>query len=492
MSAVVVVGAGVGGLAAAVRLAAAGHEVTVLDRLEEAGGKLAVRERDGFRFETGPSLLTLPEVFRDLARVAGVDLDDLVDLRRLDPVCRYRFADGSTLAVPADPDRAREAVEALCPGSGPGWDAFHDRARRIWEVSERTFLAGPMESPWRLLRRMRSPADLLAIDGTTTLHRRAARTFDDPRLVQWAGRYATYSGSSPYLAPATLACIPAVEADHGAWYPMGGMGALRDAIVTVAERAGVELRLGEDVEAVTHAGDAVTGVRLAGDEHLPADVVVANADAVHLYRDLLPHDRALKRATAAPRSSSGYVLLVGVEGRTPDLAHHNVAFCADPEAEFADLFERRVPVTDPTVYVCNPAVTDPSVAPPGDEAWFVLVNAPPGAGPMPGYDEHLLDVMARRGWDLAGRTRFVERITPADIEDRYRTWQGAIYGTSSNGARAAFLRPGNRGPLRGLYLAGGSTHPGGGLPLVATSGRIVADAVAADQAAGRLGAARVR
>jgi phytoene desaturase len=317
MSTVAVVGAGVGGLAAAIRLAAAGHDVTVLERLDEAGGKLATRERDGFRFETGPSLLTLPEVFADLARVAGTDLDDLVDLHRLDPVCRYRFADGSTLAVPADPERARAAVEALSPGSGPRWASFHDRGRRIWEVSERTFLAGPMESPWRLVRRMRSPADLLAIDGTTTLHRRAARTFDDPRLVQWAGRYATYSGSSPYLAPATLACIAAVEADHGAWYPQGGMGALRDAVVALADRAGVQVRLGTDVEALTHRDGAVTGVRLVSGEHLAADVVVANADAVHLYRDLLPHRRQLRRATAAPRSSSGYVLLVGVEGRSP-------------------------------------------------------------------------------------------------------------------------------------------------------------------------------
>jgi phytoene desaturase len=482
VTSVVVVGAGVGGLAAAIRLRAAGHDVVVLERRAEAGGKLGTRVRDGFRFETGPSLLTLPGLFADLAGQVGRDLHHELHLERLDPICRYRFADGSGFDACADPVDAEREVERFSPGQGQAWTAFHDRARRVWEVAERTFLAGPMESPTRLLGRMRSPADLLAIDGVTTLARRAERTFTDPRLVQWAGRYATYSGSSARQAPATLACIAAIEADQGAWYPAGGLGALRDLIVDLAVGAGVVLRCDTEVEAVTRVGDRVTGVRLADGSHLEAPIVVANADAVHLYRDLLPHPRALRRAERAPRSSSGFVLLAGVEGSTEGLAHHNVAFSGDPDRETTELFERRVPLTDPTVYLCNASVTDPTAAPVDCESWFVLVNAPAGAGDMAGYEDHILEVMARRGWDLAGRTRFVERITPADIESRFRTWQGAIYGTSSNGRRAAFLRPGNRGPLRGLYLVGGSAHPGGGLPLVAISGRIVADAVGADLA----------
>jgi phytoene dehydrogenase-like protein len=189
----------------------------------------------------------------------------------------------------------------------------------------------------------------------------------------------------------------------------------------------------------------------------------------------------------APRSSSGFVLLLGVEGLTDRLAHHNVSFPADYAAEFTDLFDRRVPVRDPAVYVCCSSVTDPAQAPDGCENWFVLVNAPSGgstdwAGEAPGYRDHLLEVMAERGWDLTGRIRSEEVITPADIASRYRSQGGAIYGTSSNGRAAAFLRPGNRGPLRGLYLVGGSSHPGGGLPLVAISGRIVADLVAEDLA----------
>lgn len=474
MADVVVVGAGVGGLSAAIHLAAAGHDVVVLERLDRAGGKLDERSAEGFRWETGPSLLTLPRVFEELAVVAGRSLHDLVTLRRLDPICRYRFADGTGFDHRADPADAVAAAEGLSPGSGAQWRDFLDHARDVWEVAERTFLAGPMEQPLALLRRMRRPRDLLAIDPLRSLHARAADAFSDPRLVQWADRYATYSGSSPFRAPATLCCIAHLEQSLGAWYVDGGLGRLADALAELAVGAGASLQPGTDVEAVEHRGGRVTGVRLADGTTVEAEAVVANVDALHLYRDLLPHSGRRRRTEWAPRSSSGYVLLLGVEGRTEGLAHHNVSFSADYAAEFDALFERGVPAVDPTVYVCAASVTDPSVAPDGCDSWFVLVNAPAGAGALPAYGDHVLEVMAARGWDLSGRIAHRQDIGPAELEHRFRTPGGSIYGTSSNGRAAAFLRPGNRGPLDGLYLCGGSSHPGGGLPLVAMSGGIAA------------------
>ncbi|CAN5805377.1 phytoene desaturase family protein [soil metagenome] len=490
MADVAVVGGGVGGMAVALRLATAGHDVVLFERNEVLGGKLATRSVDGFTFDTGPSLLTLPEVFDDLLACAGTSLAEVVEPVRLDPICRYRWPDGSGFDHRADLGDAATEVGRLAPGQGAHFEDWMAHGRRVWEISERTFFAGPMESPLDLVRRMRSPADLWGIDPLRTLDARARSHFDDPRLVQWAGRYATYSGSSPYAAPATLACIPWIEQSSGAWYLRGGLASLVGALAGVLAGAGVEVRTGEEVHAIRADTTAVAGVRLAGGETIDAQVVVANVDATHLFADLLPDPRALRRVLRAPVSSSGFSLLAAVEGHTEGLAHHNIAFSADEAGEFGDIFERHRPPVDPTLYVCASSVTDPSQAPDGCENWNVLVNVPPAStvdwdAGAEAYRDHLLEVLAGHGWDLAGRLRSVETITPADIAERYRSWQGAIYGTSSNGRRAAFLRPANRGPRRGLYLVGGSSHPGGGLPLVTMSGAIVAAMVEADQDQGQ-------
>lgn len=474
-----------GGLAAAIRLAASGHAVALFERNAELGGKLAVRRNDGFTFDVGPSLLTLPGVFDDLLRRAGTSLAAEVPLVRLDPAMRYRFADGAGFDAHDRVDDTVDSIEAMSPGSGEEYRAFLDRARRTWEVAQRTFFAGPMTSPAELARRLRTPSDLVAIDGVRTLAERAGRSFTDPRLRRFVGRYATYTGSSPYEAPATLACIPWIEASQGCWYVSGGLGALRDALVRAATTVGVQMRTGTEVVRVDAGTELVRGVTLADGEGVSADVVVSDVDALHLYTDLLPDDAARARTARAPRSSSGFVLLLGVDGETPMLAHHNVSFSADERAEFDALFGRggaKAPVADPTVYVCCSSRTDPTQAPPGAENWFVLVNAPSGGGidwevEAPRYRDHLLDVLEHRGWSLAGRVRTCEVLTPDDLARRYRSPGGAIYGSSSNGRRAAFLRPPNRGARAGLYLVGGSSHPGGGLPLVAISGAMVADVI---------------
>ena len=478
---VAIIGGGVGGLACAIRLRAAGHRVTLLERNDVVGGKLALFERDGFSFDIGPSLVTLPHVLDDLFLLAGSSLDEQLDLVRLDPQFRYSWRDGSTLDVPDDHAETAVAFDRFAPAAGAQWIEFDARGRTIWDISERTFFAGPMSNPISLLQRMESPRDLLDIDALRTLRRAARDTFDDDRLRQWVGRYATYSGSSPAHAPATLACIPHIESRFGCWYPMGGLRAIRDALERVALESGVEIRTSCEVRSVTSTPDRVTGVRLADGSYVDASIVVANADARHLYDDLLPDDAASAKVRRARPSTSGFVLCIGARGKTPDIEHHNVWFSGDSFQEFREIDAGQL-ATDPTIYGCVSSTTDPSQAPDGDENWFLLVNTPPGIEvDADAYRDLVLERLAEHGVDLRRRMRFCAIMTPADIEHNYRAPGGSIYGTSSNGKTAAFLRPANRGTKQGLYLVGGSSHPGGGLPLVATSARIVADMIADDR-----------
>jgi phytoene desaturase len=475
---VAVVGGGIGGLATAIRLRCAGHPVTVFERNRVVGGKVATYERDGYRFDIGPSLVTLPHVFDELLAAAGTSLADEVDLRRLDPQFRYHWRDGSALTVHDDPEVTADAFDALAPGAGDQWRAFNARGRRVWEVAERTFLAGPMTNPLALLGRMRSPRDLIDIDASRTLHRSATRHFDDRRLQQWAGGYATYSGSSPYRVPATMACIPHIEARFGCWYPIGGLEALRETIERVARNTGVDIRTSTEVTRIAATSGRCTGVVLADGSAHDASIVVADVDAEHLYNDLLPDRRAARQVRRATSSTSGFILCLAVRGLTAGIGHHNVWFSADDAAEFAALEAGRV-TDDPTVYGCVSSVTDPSQAPDGCENWFLLINTPAGARIDPeSHTALLIERLSTHGVRLTDRIEFTKVFTPDDIALRYRSPGGAIYGTSSNGRRAAFARPANRGAIEGLYLVGGSSHPGGGLPLVATSARIVAEMIA--------------
>ena len=488
MSRVVVVGAGVGGLAAAARLAALGHDVTVCEAAAEVGGKLGLVERDGFRFDTGPSLLTMPWVFEELFAATGGWPAGL-DLVPVDPVARYRFADGTSLSAYGDRDAFCTELDAvLGPGSGADWRAFLQRAERIWTASRGPFLERPLGGPASLAAlALRRPRDLAVIAPGRTLRGLGRRYLRDPRLRMLLERYATYTGSDPRRAPAALAAVPWVEQAYGGWYVRGGLHRLGEALHERALDQGSRVLLGARVVEITRAGRRVNGVRLADGARLAADVVVANADAAHVYGDLVRAPLAARRLARATPSLSGFVLLLGLRGRTPRLAHHTVLFPADYDAEFDAVFgSPAFPVADPTLYISAP--DDPAVRPEGHEAWFVLVNAPRhGVGPgavdwrAPGlassYAERLLDLLGERGLPVRDRVVLSEVLSPADLQDRTGAVGGAIYGTSSNGAAAAFLRPANRSPVPGLFLVGGSSHPGGGLPLVTLSAQIVAGLV---------------
>jgi phytoene desaturase len=495
MNRVVVVGAGLGGLSAAIHLALQGRRVTVLEQNGEPGGKMSTWSEGGYSFDTGPTLLTMPFILREIFAAAGRKMEDVLSLEPVDPVCRYTFADGSVFNAWRDPAALDAEVERLSPQDVEGVRRLLDHGERIYRASEGPFLRTPFGSWSRDLLRtgLRFLPSVRHLDAFRTLHAAVSSFVRDERLRQLFNRFATYNGSSPYRAPATLAIIPYVEMRLGGWTVRGGMYGIARALAALATDLGVELRYGTPVRRVVTGGGRARGVLCADGREVTADAVVMNADAVYAEQELLPG----RRTPRLPEPSlSGFVLLLGVEGRYDRLAHHNIFFSQDYRREFAYLVDRAVPAQDPTIYVSVPPAGDSARAPAGHSALFVLVNAPalpagwrPGVAGIPtpwdeggeAYADAVIAGLERRGLDgLAARTRVRRVVTPLEFGRRFNAYRGSIYGAASNSRMAAFLRtPNVSRSVRGLYFAGGSTHPGGGIPLVLLSGRLAADCVLA-------------
>ena len=486
MKRVVVIGGGLGGLSAGIRLAHAGYSVTLLEKNGSLGGKMGIRTGDGYTFDTGPTLLTMPFVVRDLFAATGRRIEDYLHLVPVEPICRYTYSDGTVLDASNDLGATAAAIGRLHAGDGEAFSAFLRHGERIYRAAAGPFLFSPFGSHdlTGIVANARNLSAVLKIDAFRTLDRAVCGYFHDPRVRQMMNRFATYNGSSPYKAPATLAIIPYVEFAMGGWYVRGGMYRLVSALVRLAEELGVTLRTGAEVSRIDMLGRRATAVALASGETFEADAVVSNADALYAFGSLLKErvNGSVRRYTRAEPSLAGFVMLLGVEKEFPELAHHNIFFSSDYRTEFDQLFDEGRPADDPTVYVSVSCKTDPDHAPAGHSNVFVLVNAPPLT---PGLDweaeKERYGAIVLRRLEVSGMSgltagiRLKEIITPADFASRYHAYRGSLYGTSSNGRMAAFLRPPNRLPeFDNLFFVGGSSHPGGGIPLVLLSGGIVA------------------
>lgn len=488
---IAVVGGGLGGMSAAIHCAVRGHQVTLFERTGSLGGKAGVYESSGFQFDTGPSLLTMPDVLDELWSAAGAERRRDLDLLRLDPQCRYLFADGRTLDLRDDRAETLRAVGAHAPADEKPFEAVLALSRRMHEDLGRTFLEAPYEGVVGLARAFSgSPLRALRLSlFGGTLRALAERSVKDDGLRALIQRYATYAGGDPRRTPAVYGTIIHIESAGGCWYPRGGIHGLVRAIEGLLRRLDVRVELHAPVQRLHWIGP-VPHVTANGVSQ-PFDAVVANADPVTVARRLLyPEDASrsgLLRYTKREFALSGAVLLLGIEGEPSGLTHHNVLFPNDYAAEFADIFQRRRAPRDPTVYVCIPSLHDPERAPAGCHTVFCMTNAPALPEGAREDEERTATIacikaaLSRVLPHLERRIRVEHFIGPADLRERYDAPGGSIYGLAPHGRLAPLRRPAQRvGRLPGLYFAGGGTHPGGGIPLVLRSGRFVADLIERD------------
>jgi phytoene desaturase len=486
MSKAIVIGAGIAGIAAALRLRHKGYAVDVFESNVYAGGKLHAFEKNGYRFDAGPSLFTMPHLVDELFALFGIHSPcEQFRYKQKEVVCNYFWEDGTTFSVSADQEIfVREA--AACFGvPTENLQRYLARNRAKYDLTAGIFLEKSLHRIGTYLSKdtLRALVQAYKLDIGETLDSVNERFFDSPHLVQLFNRYATYNGSSPYQTPGIMSMIPHLEMHYGTYFPEGGMHAISQSLYHLAEQQGVRFFFNTLVTSIRHERGRVVGIGAAGVEH-HADVVVSNMDVFSTYKNLLTNVPAPNQVLRQERSSSALIFYWGIERLFPQLDLHNILFSADYREEFRQIFEERQLSDDPTIYLNITSKDQVSDAPPGCENWFVMINAPGNFG----QDWEQLKIAARQhviskinrvlGVHLEDHIVVEEVLDPVGIEQNTSSHRGALYGASSNSKFAAFLRhPNFSSQIKNLYFCGGSVHPGGGIPLCLLSAKIVTDLI---------------
>ncbi|HAV62093.1 MAG TPA: phytoene desaturase [Verrucomicrobiales bacterium] len=493
-----VVGSGLGGLAAACTLAARGHRVILFERNDWLGGKAAQLEGEGFRFDMGPTIVTIPSVLRRIFREAGRRMEDYLDLVRLDPQWRCFFDDGSVLNLHQRPGEMAEELDSFAPGTNSGrrYLDFMQLSERLNDISQRHFFyksIGGLRDMFDVKTSFdpKVLGDVLAMRMGRTVAGTVRSFTPDARVAQMMDHFTQYVGSSPYGSPAVLCGIAHMQTDEGVWYPIGGTRAVPLALAKLARELGVEVHTNTCIEKILTADGRVTGVRTGKGGEIALAGLVSNCDAVRTHRELIKGSVGAKfeRRRDYEPACSGVVLYLGLKKRYEHLAHHDFVFSRDPHEEFDYIYQRGEPAPDPTCYLAATTCSEPATAPEGGEALYVLVHTPylrphhDWKEMLPAYRRTIIEKLKTTGQmpDIEDRIIFESALTPQDIHERYHVLNGAIYGLASHGRFLGAFKPGNRSrDLEGLYLAGGAAHPGPGMPMVLMSGWIAADALDQD------------
>ncbi len=485
----IIIGAGVAGLASAIRLALQGMEVTVFEKNSVPGGKLQAFEKDGYRFDMGPSLFTQPANIEDLFTLAGENMEDYFNYRKVPVSCHYFYEDGTMIRAHADRDLFREELTGKTIDGGRVLDSYLDSSKKIYDSIGTVFVDHSLHKKKNFFTKRVLKA-LFAARWKymfRSLHSVNATHFRDARTVQLFDRYATYNGSNPYRAPGMLSLVPHLEHNEGVYYPAGGMISITHALYRLALKKGVQFYFDSPVQRIICNGKKIEGVVVNG-KNLSADYVVSNMDVYFTYKYLLADERRAKKLLKQERSSSALIFYWGIGREFTELDLHNIFFAKNYSEEFDHLFRLKKAYDDPTVYINITSVCEPGVqAPAGKQNWFVMVNAPANSGQdweafRARYRAAILAKLNRiLGTDIGPLIETEEVLDPVSIESRTSSFMGSLYGSSSNSRMAAFLRhPNFANAMRGLYFVGGTVHPGGGIPLCLKSAKITSEIIRQD------------
>jgi phytoene desaturase len=480
-----IIGSGIAGIATAIRLAAKGYAVEVFEANNYPGGKLSEIELQGYRFDAGPSLLTMPQYIDELFTLAGKNPADYFKYQKLDVVCKYFYADGTKLTAYADTKKFVQEIATQTGEPAASVINYLANSKDIYSITNHVFLERSLHRLQTYMRwdTLRSIFRFPQIDPFRTMHRANSKSFKDKRVVQFFDRYATYNGSNPYQAPATLNVIPHLEHHFGAYFPEDGMYSITQSLVKLAQELGVKFRYNSKVDEIVIEEKKTKGIKIK-DELIEAGLVVSNIDICFTYRCLLAKYPKLhpQKTLSQERSSSALIFYWGVKKSFPQLHLHNIFFSADYKAEFDHIWQQQDIYHDPTAYINISSKLKKDDAPTGCENWFVMINVPANNG----QDWDKLIASARKniqqklsgilGEDITPLIACESILDPTSIETKTSSYKGSIYGTSSNNQFAAFLRHANKSSkVEGLYFCGGSVHPGGGIPLCLLSAKIVTD-----------------
>ncbi|NMM50290.1 1-hydroxycarotenoid 3,4-desaturase CrtD [Marinigracilibium pacificum] len=481
----IIIGSGIAGLAAAIRFAVKGYDVDVFEANSTPGGKLGRVQSNGFYFDAGPSLFTMPQLVDELFEISGENPRDHFNYLKKDVHCKYFFDDGTIFTAWDNKNKFIDEITEVFRVNAKTVLEYLQSSKRKYEITSPLFIERSLHKVdtflnFKTLKALASTTDL---DIFQTLDELNRSYFSDPRLVQLFNRYATYNGSSPYKTPGIMSMIPHLEYNIGTFYPAGGMYSIVEKLYELAKRKGVKFHFNCPVTKILIENNSAKGVSTHENEYY-ADSVISNMDIVPTYRKLLREEKAPEKTLSQERSSSALIFYWGIKNQFKQLDLHNIFFSGDYEEEFKDIFDHQRVPSDPTVYVNISSKEDADHAPDGCENWFVMVNVPPNSG----QDWETMVKDTRRAVinriNKSLNTNIEEYIdtenllTPIKIEKKTSSYKGALYGAGSNNKNSAFLRhPNFSNKIKNLYFCGGSVHPGGGIPLCLNSAKIVSSIV---------------